>query len=421
MKTATGCKACAIVLAGLSFVTHAAGESREARRLELGKPIETTLAAGEVHFYTIDIASGQYMRVVAEQRGIDVVVTLLGPDAAKLFEVDTPDNTQRPERVSLIAAASGSYRLEIRAAHKSTAGPYGIELQELREASAEDPQRIAAANVFAEGDRLCSAGAETSVRQAIEKYRMALSLSQKVNDLEAQGEVLVAMGAAYEALSDSQKAIDSIDKALAILRPLRASRGVAEALNALGEIYVGTAQQRKALDAFAQALPLWRATGYRAGLAANLNDTGVVYHSWGEEQKALEYYREAAPLWKALGDKRGEALSLTSIGLVEQELGEKQRALDAFQHALVIIREVGDLRGEAVILNNIGLIYDNLGDATEALRYFLRSLPLREKAGDPRGVAATLTSIGKAHSDLGEKGGLGRRRSDPGHCRGRLR
>ena len=380
-----------------------AGEVRGTRRLELGKPIETTLAAGEVHVYTVDIASGQYMRVVAEQRGIDLVVILSEPDGKKLFEVDTPDNTQRPERVSLIAAASGNYRLEIRAAHKSTAGPYGIELQELREASAEDSQRIAATNAFAEGDRLCSVGDETSVRQAIEKYQLALSLSQKASDLEAEGEVLVAMGAAYGALSDSQKALDSIDKALAILRPLRTSRGEAEALNALGEIYVGMGQQRKALDAFAQALPLWRATGYRAGLAANLNDTGVVYNSWGEEQKALEYYREAAPLWKGLGDKRGEASTLTGIGIVEQELGEKQRALDALQQALVIVREIGELRGEAIILNNIGLVYDNLGDAAEALRYFLRSLPLKEKAGDPRLVAAALTSIGKAHSDLGEK------------------
>src|SRR5262245_16891409 len=61
---------------------------QEAMPLELGKPIERELAGGQSHAYQITLAAGQYLNVVVEQRGIDVVVTLFGPDDEKVIEVD---------------------------------------------------------------------------------------------------------------------------------------------------------------------------------------------------------------------------------------------------------------------------------------------------------------------------------------------
>jgi hypothetical protein len=45
---------------------------------------ERELAGDQSHAYQIALAAGQYLHVVAEQRGIDVVVTLFGPDGKKL-------------------------------------------------------------------------------------------------------------------------------------------------------------------------------------------------------------------------------------------------------------------------------------------------------------------------------------------------
>jgi hypothetical protein len=71
-------------------------EEKDARPLDPGKPIERELAGGQSHSYQIRLTEGQYLRVVVEQRGVDVVVTLLSPDGKKLIEVDSPNGIQRP-------------------------------------------------------------------------------------------------------------------------------------------------------------------------------------------------------------------------------------------------------------------------------------------------------------------------------------
>jgi hypothetical protein len=54
--------------------------------LELGKPIERELSGGQSHSYKIVISSGQYSRIVVEQRGIDITVALFTPDGKKIIE-----------------------------------------------------------------------------------------------------------------------------------------------------------------------------------------------------------------------------------------------------------------------------------------------------------------------------------------------
>src|SRR3712207_2093618 len=85
-----------ILLLTLSLLTSslAAQSDKDIPPLELGKPIERELAGGQAHSYRIVLAAEQYLRVVADQRGIDVVVTLFGPDGRQVVEVDSPNGTQ---------------------------------------------------------------------------------------------------------------------------------------------------------------------------------------------------------------------------------------------------------------------------------------------------------------------------------------
>jgi hypothetical protein len=107
--------------------------SRDVRELQPGAPIERELKGGEVHAYRLTLVVGQYLRVVVEQRGIDVVVTLAGPDGQKITEVDSPNGSQGPEPVSVVAEASGTYRLEVRSLEKTAAaGRYEVKIEELR-------------------------------------------------------------------------------------------------------------------------------------------------------------------------------------------------------------------------------------------------------------------------------------------------
>jgi len=108
----------------------------EIGELEQGKPIERELAGGEVHAYSIQLTAGQFLSVVVDQRGIDVVVSLFGPDGKQLIEVDSPSGAKGPEPVSFVATSSGAHQIRVRSLDKA-AGPgrYEVKVEALRTAT----------------------------------------------------------------------------------------------------------------------------------------------------------------------------------------------------------------------------------------------------------------------------------------------
>jgi hypothetical protein len=98
---------------------------KDARPLEPGKPIERELAGGQSHAYQITLSAGQFMKVIVEQRGIDVVVGLLGPDAKQIMEFDSEIRSRGQETVWQVAEVAGSYRLNLKAKYKGALAGYG--------------------------------------------------------------------------------------------------------------------------------------------------------------------------------------------------------------------------------------------------------------------------------------------------------
>ena len=108
----------------------------DVRWLEEGKPIERKLSGGESHSYQLNVTTGQYARVIVEQKGIDVVVSLFGPDGKLITAVDNPNGSQGDETVHITAEATGIYRLEVKSFDKDAhPGLYQAKLAELRTAT----------------------------------------------------------------------------------------------------------------------------------------------------------------------------------------------------------------------------------------------------------------------------------------------
>src|SRR5262245_40278163 len=67
---------------------RAAQQPQEVRLLELNKPIERELAGGQSHSYQFTLVADQYLLAIIEQRGINVLAQLLGPDNKPIAEFD---------------------------------------------------------------------------------------------------------------------------------------------------------------------------------------------------------------------------------------------------------------------------------------------------------------------------------------------
>src|SRR5690349_9537550 len=136
---------CLLSALAFSLDSVAAAIQQNAPTLQLGKVIEKTLAGGETHNYRVAAQAEELLRVVVEQRGIDIKLTVFAPDGQQLLEVDNPNGDQGPESASLVTSAAGDYRIEVKSEDKQAkAGRYEARLETLRAATETDRKRVAA-------------------------------------------------------------------------------------------------------------------------------------------------------------------------------------------------------------------------------------------------------------------------------------
>src|SRR5262245_42986418 len=72
---------------------------RMAATLQPGQPIERTISGSEVHSYSVHLDQNQFLQLVVDQRGVDVVVRVIAPDGKSLGEFDSPNGDSGPENV----------------------------------------------------------------------------------------------------------------------------------------------------------------------------------------------------------------------------------------------------------------------------------------------------------------------------------
>src|SRR5262249_2630985 len=344
---ALGAQASALAVSGQSSEqfhsrsTYILQNDKNLGRLEPGKPLERELAGGQVHSYQLTLAADQYLRLVVDQRGIDVVVKLFGPDEKELLEVDSPTGTQGPETMAIVTKSSGDYRVEVGSLEKDAQpGRYEIQLVEIRVATERDKTRMAAQNLSAEGRQLARQGTKAAYEAAIKKYQEVLMLFRTVGDREGEAQALGNIGFYYSNPGEMQNALSYYKQALPILQAVGDKFEVTERLNDAGEVCINLGELQKALEYFVQALPLCREIGYKREEATTLHNLGVVYKTLGEPQKALEYYNQALLLRQIEKDRRGEAVTLSNIGGIYDDQGKLKDALEFYQRALMLLREL---------------------------------------------------------------------------------
>jgi hypothetical protein len=111
--------------------------------LQAGTPIERTLGGAQSHNYTVSLDEGQFLQLVVDQRGIDVIVRVFSPRGKLLGEFDTPNGDQGPENVTVVAIAAGSYRIEVAPLDQMSnpaPGRYEIRITEIRKATEQELQ-----------------------------------------------------------------------------------------------------------------------------------------------------------------------------------------------------------------------------------------------------------------------------------------
>ena len=361
------------------------------------------MAGGETHAFQVALAAGQYLRVVVNQRGIDISLKLFGPDGRILVEMDSLTGTQGPEMASVIAAQSGSYRIEVVSFTKDALpGRYEVKVAALRAATEQDSKWIAAQSDYAKGQKLRVQGTAESRRQSVERYQEAIFNWRTVGDRVMETHALYGIGAAHRDLGQPQKALEYYNQALQFQQFEKERPELANTLVNMGIIYHDLGEPRKSLECYGQAISIQRAMGDISAEARTLHNMGVAYSMLSESRKALEYFNQTLAVWQKLKYRQREATALHSIGRIYEDRGQFQEALDRYFQALTLQQALQDRGWEAEELNSIGFINSRLGEWKKALEYYSRALSLWRATGNKLKEAVTLSNIGIAHASLNE-------------------
>lgn len=366
--------------------------------LDAGASIERALAEGETHRYSLLAAEGDFLRLTAEQRGVDLILAIEPLAGGEKLTIDSPTGGAGEETFEWVAERPGEGLVAVRAFPGSRPGRYVLRL-EARPAGAEDRRRAAACAAYwraeqavREGGVPALARAEVEFLDAAAGYRALGDRPRELASLRRLGEIHIARG-------QDATAVPLLEQALGLARRLGDRRAELHVLNDLAYAYRREGERRRAAATAEQALDLARALADRSGMAVAFNNLGLARRDLGQFQEAMIAFREALAAWESTGDRVRQALALENLGSCSTRIGRDEEGRLLLERALAIEEELGQIQVSTLI--ELAWVYHLEGTPERALPLFGRGLDLARASGDRHAEAGTLDRRGTALRALG--------------------
>lgn len=368
-----------------------------------GQRIEREMKGAGVDYFTITLRQGQYLHVLIDQVGIDVVAKLSTPSGAEVVKTNLYGEIG-PESISYLALESGDFRLEVRAFQpRVIAGRYRLVSFIKDDVTPRDKMQISAERLTNETSELMDTSARVELKRALELGAQSVSQWRQLNDKYWLAYALNNLGAIFQSLDNRVKAVENLDEALSIRRTLKDQLGEAQTLYTIAKLHSRPEERSQARSFFTQALSLFKKAGNRAAVAYTLVDIGRTYHDQGKISKAIEHYQKALAIARSSGYVRQEAVALTDIAVVYARKHQTEKALPYYEQAIPIWRAANDKNGEAMTWANIGYEYSAHNNHQQALDYYQKALAIYQtlKADDNQSWA--LNQIADTYLALDQK------------------
>jgi CHAT domain-containing protein/Tfp pilus assembly protein PilF len=372
-------------------------------RLEPEQRQEGQLKEKETRSYLVRLEAGEYVRITAEQLGVDLTLRLLAPGGELIAEVDTPSpsGTKGFERVSEVAAVSGDYRVEV--VGTTTPGRYEIQTETPRPATQADRLRVQGERTFLEGENLRRAHKN---EEAIARYQKALDLWKKAGDaLREQGAALYSIARMRERLDQWEKAAESCAQAVTLYSQAKELIGQAEALNCQGRMLNKLDRIREARPLLEEAVRLFREAGSPEGEASALNNLGNTYTWEGSFEAAVDTYTQALDLQRQLKNRPGEVTGQINLGNLYLDQGRLDVASEHFERALKSAEETGERGPSGEALESLARVAYQEGRISEARERCERALALYREIGSRWDQAMALNTLGLVLLKAGDRDG----------------
>ena len=378
-------------------------EGHEHALLTPGSPVVRLSTGEETHRYTLNLGEGEYLRVVAEQLGVDLALRLIDPTGAVIAEADGTGGRWLEENLAAITPASGRYELRVVIGKAEPESRYRLELVEHRDARPDDTLRVEAEQALQWAQHLARAPTEAEKREALEILEEASNMWEQLGDGEGMGRVLHARGALLFALGEWPAANGVLQEGLAFRRSAGDRAGVAETLDLLGAVQRRLGDIDAARASLEEALAVAKEAGVREIEAWALTGLAGLDLAAGATDSVIERYEQAIEIVKEVGRKDIEIDILASLGRAHRLLGNSTAALEVYESGYEQAQLMGDYAMQSRILNSIGIVHRSRGELRKALAIYERARLLSRQAGIRGTERAATTNIGVLYGLLGSR------------------
>ncbi len=401
----------ALVLVALCAAGPSAGP-QDPLALSAGPPVERSLSFGQSEIFRVALSPGEYVRVMVEQHGIDVLVEVRDPAGSVVARFDDNLTGQGTEDIDIASSAGGTYTVVVKPAPGAAApGAFAIHLHDRHPATSADRDAQAARALLVRAAELGGSDRFDEARAELERALALVESARGPESLETM-HVVYALGdnalerrnnAAAETYLD--RAITTLDRTVGTGDPFDAvvrSR-LALLYERTGRRLQAEAMARQAQDVFERTLGhqhLW----YLRNLVtlANLRDDA------GDVERARELVLQAMAITEAIHEDQSLTYAglLNNLGNLYREAGDYALADVCLHRAL----EMGErLRGPdsfyvSTTLQNLGIVARERKDYETAKAYELRALAIRERLEGPDSpdVAALLVNLANVSRSMGD-------------------
>src|SRR5215470_11875841 len=430
-----------------AFQTHqSTNQSEDVRTLAPGAPVEREMSGGQRHLYQLTLETNQCLKIVAEQRGADVSLTLNGPNGKPFDTVENNRGGKGVEWLLWQAQTAGNYQLEVKSRGNNAAGIYRIEV----ETFAAQGDALPAFRNYLEARRLALQRKPELADQMLRLQEESLAAWQRLNRPQVEGLMLLLIAANNHG-RDGRKSLAYYQRALPIFQSLGMKAEEARALNAaglmsmsfgnyrdsrryfeqamsladyfqpnvvtmivgnLGSSYFNIGESQKGMEYHLRSLAASRAANDQMSVLVALEKLSQQCHLMGESAKSLGYVNEGLSLARELKSSgshpaqrrlsASEGILLGVLGNLHRDAGDYEKAVEILQQSIALHREAGNAVNAANRTLDLGNLYLSQGKAQLALELFSQALTSLQKASEISAEAHAQSMIGRAHTDLGD-------------------
>ncbi len=219
---------------------------------------------------------------------------------------------------------------------------------------------------------------------AIEKFKSALYISERVNWELGKSVCLYKIGYAYASKNDYIIAIENLFKSLLIAEKIKNSELVANNHKTLGDLYGVLGDYKKAESHLNTSIKINQSLGVVSSYLMGLNSLGMIYDRSGEFDRAISIFNECLNINKVQKKPNLNAHLHINIGYSYMHKKKYSSAKKKLEESLRVIENEKGYEVFTKILSHITLadILNYLGEKEEALKNLQIANNLGSKNGN---------------------------------------